>query len=837
MKRPKLSPKLSPMLSRRQFFAGAAAGGGLLLAWWAWPRSYDPALTPSENEHGFGAWLTISEDSVVSIAVPQLEMGQGITTLLPQIIALEMGADWRQIAVVPTPPSGTQPNTALAAKWAPLWSEVQSVLPSLVDEGDDWLAQRFAQSSRFSATADGTSLSAYEDDARAGGASARAMLAMAAGDLWGVSWEECIVSAGLVRHGDKQLRFGDLAKAAAKMDPPDPPPLRPNPPQQSPLGQDADTAPAFPRLDLPAKVDGTLLFAGDVRLPGMVHASIRHGPIGKPELANFDEAAAARVAGLLSVVKSKRWIACIAESWWQADKACTALRAQFAGEEAVSSVSIAETLDDALSDGEAVAIAGRGEGHVFDEKPTLESRFSIAPQHHGSIETASATAHLADGKLHLWIAAQAPEHAREAAAKAIGMNVRDVVLYPVPAGGSFDARLEKQHAIEVAQIAKETGRPVQLTWSRAEETASVPPRAPVAIALSTKLSAGAERKPVSWKARIACPSTALEFGARLFDNATPEAAIAAAAGKADALACEGTMPLYAVPNVAIEHVPTKLDLPTGRLRGNAWGYTGFATESFIDEIAQALGQDPMLYRMTLLGEDQRMVIALRRAAQLAGWDGGREGTGQGIAIARMQTSAAPSANGALAEGRIACVVKARLGAGGVVATEMQAVVDIGRIVNLDIARQQIEGGLLFGLGLATGSSAVWENGRPQPSSLAGLNVPSLADAPQIEVDFIASDAPPFDPGELGAVVAPPAIANALFAATGTRYRNLPLLDPVGRDGADDEELAVVEPLKDPADAAAETGSPSEAPTSETAPNEAVTIDAPIEPLTIQTEQP
>ena len=771
-------------VTRRGLLTGVAAGGGLLAAWWVWPRQYDAPLDPGAGEQDFGAWLNISEDGVIAVAVPQLEMGQGVTTLLPQLIAQEMGADWRQMAVVPAPPSGAQPNTALAAKWAPLWSQVYSLAPSLTDKPDSWLAERFARAENFTVTADGMSQAAYEDAARHAAASARAMLAMAAGEAWGVPWEECVVSAGLVRHETREARFGELAAIAATMEPPDPPPLRPSPPFESPINAEEGASVPVPRLDLPAKVDGSLMFAGDIRLSGMVHASIRHGPVGLPELTAFDESAAARTPGLIQVVKSKRWIACVADSWWQAEQACEALKPRFDGPGAATSITIAERLDEGLASGEALPIAGRGEPAENDEPPTMTSSYNIGPAHHGTIETASVTAHYTEGKLHLWLASQAPEHARLAAAKAIGISVRDVVLYPVPAGGSFDARLEKQHAIEAAQIAEQVGRPVQLTWPRAEEMKMVPVRAPAAIQIAAKLSSGEDRKPLFWRTRIAAPPSGWEFGARLFGNATPEAAIAEASGRADPMVCEGAMPAYDIANASVGHIPVELALPTGRLRGNAAAVTHFASESFVDEIAHGLGQDPMLYRLTLLSGDARFASVLRRAAQLGEWDGGREGTGQGIAAVRMDDPFAPidgdkseseGAQNTAGGGRIACVAKVRLGEGGVIVTSLHAVVDIGRIVNLDLARQQIEGGLIFGLGLATGSTANWENGLPQPARMAGLNLPSLASAPEVVVEFAANEAPSFDAGELGAAVAAPAIANALFAANGERYRSLPLL--------------------------------------------------------------
>ena len=172
-------------VSRRGLLAGAAVGGGLLVAWWLLPRAYESPLSPGRGEAAFGAWLKIGRDGVVTVAVPQLEMGQGVTTLLPQIVAMELGADWRQVAVEPAPASGAYVNLPLAARWAPLW---RPIITDLNDDEDDYFLRRWAETKRFGATADGTSLAAFERPCREAGAAARAMLAMAAADRWGVGW-------------------------------------------------------------------------------------------------------------------------------------------------------------------------------------------------------------------------------------------------------------------------------------------------------------------------------------------------------------------------------------------------------------------------------------------------------------------------------------------------------------------------------------------------------------------------------------------------------------------------------------------------------------------------
>ena len=757
--------RLIPRVSRRQLLVGAGAGGALFVAWYLWPREYRDVLPTDEGTHGFGPWLTVAQDGVVTVAVPQLEMGQGVTTLLPQIVAHELGADWAQVGVQSTPPTGALANTALAAHWAPLWA----TLPALADEANDFPAKRFAARNAFDATAAGTGLLAFEDDCRAAGAAARACLAMAAAERWDVEWEECLVEGGTVRHGDKLARFGELAAQAAEMTPPDPPPLRPEPVRESPVPGEAAQASAWPRLDAPSKVDGSFPFAADIRLPNMLYASIRHGPPGRRELAGFDAARAAGM-GAKAVVRSNRYLAVAADSWWQADRALAAMRPRWAGPGGVDSDAIEDALVEGLTQGEGHVVASMGEGEELPPAAT-RSTYSLAPAVHAAVEPTSATARFDAGRLELWIATQAPQATREAAAKAIGIPASEVALFPAHAGGSFDARLEKQHAIEVAQLAREIGRPVQLTWPRGEDVRALWPRAPMRIECAALLETGGDRRPALWRTRIAAPSTMVEFGHRLFGNMTPEAAIEASAGKPDALACEGAVPPYGFADVQVEHVPVAIPLPTGRVRGNAAAAAAFATESFIDELAILAQVDPFLYRLSLLSNDARGAQVLRRAADLAGWEAGPSteataGGRQGIAYARLDLGGRA--------GRIACVARAQLGQGGARVTRIDAVVDIGRIVNIDLARQQIEGGLLFGLSQVNGAAVRYTDGEARPSSLGAMGLPRLTDAPEVVVDFIDSDADPFDPGELGVAVAPPAICNALFAGTGTRYRNLPI---------------------------------------------------------------
>ena len=759
-------------VSRRGLLIGAAAGGGLIVAWSLSPRRYPLPLDPGPSETAYNAWIKLARDGVLSVAVPQCEMGQGITTLLPQIVAVELGADWRQVAVEPAAISPAYANPVLAALWAPLWAGVAEGLASAPDAT---LATRFAERQALMVTADGTSLAAYEAPAREAAAAVRAMLAQAAAERWDVAWEECEAKDGFIVHGKKRLSFAALAVEAASFDPPDPPVLRPEPAHERPGAAAAGLASAFPRLDAPAKVDGSFAFAGDIRLPGLVYAAIAHGPIGDATLTRFDEKAASGIVGLIKVVRAPRWLAAVATSWWAADRALAAMnpRWRVAGGidgGGIDSGKIDAALDVALRRGEAERVVEAGDpDSVIGEKASLVARYDVAPALHATVETSTATARITGSQIELWLATQAPEQARRAVAHALDVAQADVVVYPLAAGGSFDRRLEHEVGIEAASIAREVQRPVQLIYSRHQEMLRGWPRTPVAALLHARTVGGGGI--AAWRTRIAVPSTTREFATRLFDRATPLEALEAAEGTADPLALEGARVPYAIPHFALDRVGVRIGLPTGRLRGNAHGYTAFFTESFVDELAHAARREPLSYRIEMLGGDLRLAACLTAAARLGQWGGGLESSGQGLACHRIDDPAG-RANGG---GRIAVIATARRDERGVRVDKLAAVADLGRIVNLEIARQQIEGGLVFGLGLALGGATGYARGLPESSRLASLDLPLLGDCPAIAVDFIDSDAPPFDPGELGVAAVAPAVANALFSATGVRFRRLPLL--------------------------------------------------------------
>jgi isoquinoline 1-oxidoreductase beta subunit len=742
-----------PHVSRRSLLVGATAAGGLAIAWSLWPRDYQPNLTAAPDEHIFNSFLKIGDDGHISAIVPQCEMGQGVTTLLPQIMADELGADWRTIAVESAPINPLYTNTLLVDEDSAVFTPRAGV-PDFVLDVRSWARREWAVRHAVMLTANSSSVRMFEAPCRAAAAQARALLMMAAAKRWDADWEECDTQDGFVTHGKKRLRFGDVAAAAALLEPPAEPVYRAN--SSDPLyGKE------LTRLDLPAKIDGSANYAGDIRLPDMVFAAIRQGPLGATRLKSIDRKKGLASPGLLHVVTHERWVAAVARNWWAANRALDRFAPVFETEGApISTDRIDKALKSALKD-DGYRIASEGDvAEAMEGRQKIAAEYAVAPALHAPIETRTATAAPDGGGLRVWVATQAPTQCRDAVARATGLAPANVTLFPMMAGGSFDACLDHSVAVQAAIIALEVGRPVQLAWSRAEEIMRLPPRAPARARLTATLNAAGGIDALV--TRIAVPSTNHEFRDRLFDNTPADVAQRAAAGNPDAAAVEGAASGYAIPHFAVDHCPANIGLPTGRWRGNADSYTAFFTECFVDEMAARSGTDALSYRMAMLGNSPLLARCLLTATSLGGWEGGLSGTAQGLACHAMRGS------------HIALMATARQSERGLQVEQLVAVVDAGRLVNPTIARQQIEGGLIFGLAAAVGATTDYEGGLATARKLGQLGLPDLSQTPQILVEFVESDREPGGLGEIGVPVVAPAIANAMFAATGRRIRRLPL---------------------------------------------------------------
>ncbi|OYY71666.1 MAG: aldehyde oxidase [Sphingomonas sp. 28-63-12] len=734
---------ISDKINRRTLLIGGGAGAGLLVAWSLWPRKYLPNLTAAPGETVFGAWLKIGEDGHVTVAVPQAEHGQGVYTTMPQIVADELGADWRTVGVEPAPLNPLYANELGAAE---LFEGVFADVP-------DALRQSHATRTALVLTAGSSSIRNFEGDLRQAGAAGRVLLCKAAARRWGVAWEQCSTEAGFVIHGKQRLRFGELAAAAAGEYLPETLPLREGNARRL-SGQ------SLPRLDVPSKVDGSANFAGDIRLPDMVFAAIRQGPIGDSRLVKVNRAAADRIRGVLAVVTTDRWVAAVANNWWAANRALDALVPTFATRGAlINSDSIEAALNAALA-GPGQRMAAQGDlAGVFKgaQVVTADYRVGLAP--HAPLETMTATARLDQGRLELWLPTQAPGRARAAAAAAIGLSEESVIVHPMLIGGSFGANLEHLVAEQAAVLAKQMKRPVQLVWSRYEDLLHDRFRPPAAARLTARL--GPNGSIMGWLAKIAAPNTGREIADRLTVGDPAIRAALALQGTGDPYAVAGALPFYRFPNYAIDHHPTEIGVPTGHWRSGAHSYTAFFTECFLDELAHVAGTEPLSFRVSITAEP-RLVRCLSTAAALGGWEGGVPGSAQGIACHSFRGS------------HIAVLAEAHFEDGQQpVVDRLVAAVDCGRQINPDIVRQQIEGGLIFGMAAALGGSTGFTENVADARSFADLGLPRLADCPDITIELIGSEAAPGGIAELAVPAVAPAIANALQASAGFRLRRLP----------------------------------------------------------------
>jgi len=371
---------------------------------------------------------------------------------------------------------------------------------------------------------------------------------------------------------------------------------------------------------------------------------------------------------------------------------------------------------------------------------------------HATIEPLAATARHAAGRLDLWAPTQAPALARAAAARAAGLGEAQVTLYPTFVGGGFGRKLEMDAIAQAAAIAVEIRRPVQLTWSREEETARGRHGAPASARLAATLAA--DGSIAAWEALIATPAVGHDAAARLIDgDATPQ-------DIADAEAVVGAETPYAIPAVTVRHAPAAIGIATGVWRSGARAATCFFTESFIDELAALSGQDPLGLRIRHLGQQPRLARCLQRVTAAGGWSG--PGGGQGLAV--------HAAYGSF----IALMVEAERRGAAIAVPRIVAAVDAGRLIHPDSARQQIESGLLWGLAHALGPALSFAQGRPTARGLFGLGLPLLAHTPEIEVQMIDSREAPGGIAELAVPPLAPALANALAAGGLPRARRLPL---------------------------------------------------------------
>jgi isoquinoline 1-oxidoreductase beta subunit len=712
-------------IDRRTVLIGGGIGVGLIVALAAWPED---SASEGGGEGNFGPFIRIAKSGSVTIAVPQVETGQGAWTALPQIVADELGAAWETVGVEPAPLGGAFAN--------PL-AEHEGWLAGF----GTWRALRLDRERALRITAGATSIRAFEQPLREVAAIAREMLIGAAADRWGIDPGQCESADGFVLSRGNSASFGELAEEASLRSAPSSPTLR--------TGTKARLAgQPLQRLDAPAKGNGSFRFAGDVRLPGMLFASARIAPPGG-RVIGFDREAAARQPGVRHFAARDQWVAAAAETWWAAEKAANAANVRFTAPNGDGDPR--GSFETAMAAGSDEWFSAGDYDAATADSRALAAIYFIAPSQHLALEPVSVTARVREGGLEIWAPTQSPEMLRRFIGQATGLPPGRISLFPMPVGEPAGAAIEPGPVAISVELARASGRPVQLMLSD-RTSQNHRPSSPGVLARMTALP-GAGGPIAAWQMHVV---TGDGMGASLHRLAGD-----ASAKNLGKTALEGAIPPYGIPHTRV--LASRADLPfaIGYMRGSPQREMAFCTENFIDEMARAAGIEPLAFRMAMLGGNPRLARCLQSAARLARWDGGGRGSMLGIA-------------GCTAFGsHIGLVALATIENGEVRAHRLVAAVDCGRVINPALVRQQVEGGLMWGLGQACRTTTAWVAGMPRARSFGALALPGVAATPDIMVHLVNSDDAPGGVNGLAETVVAPAIANALFAATGRRLRSLP----------------------------------------------------------------
>ena len=707
--------------SRRTFIgAGTVAGGGFLLGVAGFtfaPGRHTLVASDAAASGQLTTWITITPDNIVTILIPHCEMGQGTPTALAMMAAEELEADWRLVRVNEAPALDAYANGYIVRSGG-------NYIPAVLGRGVDYGAFKLAEWFGFQVTGGSTAVrSTGEYGMRVAGAAAREMLLAAAATQWGVNAAECSASGSRVTHGasGRAATFGELAPVAAS---------RPVP--TNPALKSADrftlrrTSPT--RLDIPSKVDGSAKYAIDFTTPGMLYAAIEMAPVYGGRLQAVDTAPAETMPGVKKVVKLDEAVAVVGDSFWRARRALAALKPQFsdAGHGDVSTDSIFAAFDKAIG---ALPETPSGAKVV-----TAEYRAPFLA--HATMSPMVCTAKVEGNKAEVWTGVQDPLNARSVAAKAAGVPAANVRLTNLLLGGGFGRGLPFNFdyvdlGVRVAKAVP--GVPVKTIWTREND-------------IQHDYYRGA----------------ALSRHAGALDaNGTPTAVHSVYTGGGNG---EAVFMPYAIATKSAKEKKADHSVRLGQWRSVLNSQHGFFKESFIDEMAHAAGKDPFEFRRGLLGEQPRFKAALEKASAMSGWGTPLpQGEGRGMAICESFGTI------------VAEVVHAAVSADGrLKVLNVYAAVDCGDVINADTAAAQVEGGIVFALSAALLSEIHIQNGRVVETNFRDYPMIHLADAPTITTAFIRSDAHLGGLGEPAVPPLAPALANAIFAATGIRVRALPI---------------------------------------------------------------
>lgn len=741
--------------ARRRFLIGSTvAAGGLFVGWQLLgndgPQDPVALMNPGADEAALNAWLKIAADGTVTVAVPRSEMGQGIHTALPMILAEELDADFAKVRVINAEIDKVYVNNVMLPEGFPFGPNDDSFMARQGRQMGRWLSGVIG----VQATGGSTSVRAGWQPMREAGAMAREMLKQAAANQLGVDTNSLKTEAGAVIDpaSGRRIGYGALAAAAADIKPESVPALR-DPSQFRIIGQPK------PRLDIPAKVDGTAIYGIDVRLPDMLFAAVKHPPVVGAIVKQFDPAQVQRMPGVVKTVAVPGGIAVIADSTWHAKQAIEALDVTYdAGETSdFSSDSLFRTYEAALGEsGFGYQDDGDAEGALETAGANVMELSYRAPfLAHATMEPMNCTARLDGNRLELWAPTQAPMVSQWIAAGEADLDTENVTVNVTYLGGGFGRRGEPDFIRQAVACAMAVpGRGVQVVWSREEDMRHDTYR-PATLA-HFRITTDAAGKPTAWANKLVGPSVSGQATMRYISLASDSGP--------DRTTVDGAAWLpYAIPNMRVEHILSRVPVRVGFWRSVGHSQNAFYSESVIDELAHAAGQDPYAYRMALLADSPRHANVLQTVARMADWDGGAP-TGRARGIALHESF------GAI----VAQVVEVALENGQPRVHRVWCAADVGIAINPDTIVGQMESGIIYGLSAALFGEVTFENGEPQQSNFPDYEVIRLANAPVIETTVIKSTEAPGGAGEPGTPPIAPAVTSALFALTGQRVRELPV---------------------------------------------------------------
>ncbi len=721
---------------------GSLVGGGLLLG--AGVVTFAPnrlALRPEDSPEApqLAVWVRITPDNHVVAIVPHAELGQGSQTALAMMLAEELEAEWDLVRLEPAPATDDYANGHILRGF---FSRLQ--IPRVLVRGFEYSAFKLTQGLDFQLTGGSVSVRGTGwYGMRVAGAAAKELLLRAAANRWGVPVSECRAHLSRVRHepSGRSATYGELATAAAELAPPVHPALK-DPADYRIVGTSRR------RFDLPSKVDGSAIYAVDVRMPGLLHAAVRAAPVFGAKLLAVDEAPARAMPGVRAVIRLDNAVAVVADGWWQARRAVEALEPRFSDTGKADFTSETWFAEQSAALARRVArkdlVRGDAPATLAAAARRVRAEYRVPFLHHATMEPMSATVRIADGRCEVWTGVQDPLNARRRVAKVTGIDPERVTVRNQQIGGGFGRRLphEDDFVEQAARIAQAVApAPVKLIWSREEDTRH-----------------GFYR-----------PAVSAEFEGAIDDGGRPLAWLGRYSGAREGSAAH---PLYEIANVDIRHVPMESHVREGPWRSVAFSQHGFFVESFADELAVAAGADPLEFRLGGLAGRPRHRAVLERVAAMSRWrETPRSSVDTATGARRGRGVAIVESFGSI----VAEVCEVSVDASDALRVErVWAAVDCGIVVNPDTALAQIEGGLLFGLSAAIEERITIDAGRVVEGNFDDYPLLRLPDAPRIEVEFIASREPPGGLGEPGTPPIAAALANAVFAATGQRVRELPL---------------------------------------------------------------